>query len=137
MIILDTNVLSELMRPAPDAGVETWMARTPASQTAIAAPSLAEILHGLRRMPDGARKADKTQRFTAFAEALSIFPFDDRAAALYAVISCDREAAGRPISVFDAQIAAIARLRGASVATRDRSGFEATGVSIVDPWTNP
>lgn len=133
-VLLDTNVVSELMKPAPAPAVIAWMTRIPSEDAALAAPTVAEILYGLRRMPEGAKRSQKASAFAAFAETLTVLPFDSGAAALYAEIVARREAAGSPISVFDAQIAAIARSHSAEVATRDFGGFEQCGVTIVDPW---
>ncbi len=137
MIILDTNVLSELMRPVPAAIVIEWMAgRAPASlyTTSI---TQAEILHGLMLLPRGRRRAALEAAATAmFTEDFAgrILGFGTDAAPSYAQIASDRRGAGRPISHFDAQIAAIARATGATIATRNMADFAGCGVALVNPW---
>lgn len=137
MIILDTNVLSELMRPVPAAIVIEWMAgRAPASlyTTSI---TQAEILHGLMLLPRGRRRAALEAAATAmFTEDFAgrILGFGTDAAPSYAQIASDRRGAGRPISHFDAQIAAIARSTGATIATRNMADFAGCGVALVNPW---
>lgn len=134
MFVLDTNVVSEIVKPAPDPHVARWIAATPADVCHLAAPSVAEILFGLHVMPEGARRARIASAVTRFMERLEILPFDREAAAFYALIAAGRRSQGRPISPFDAQIAAIARAQSFSVVTRDASGFEDCGVEIIDPW---
>ncbi len=137
MIVVDTNVLSELMRPSPQPSVRQWVLGQPAADLVTTAVSMAEILYGLARLPDGQRRDDlqvaATQVFTAFAS--QILPFDAAAARHYAAIVDRRDRMGRPIDGFDAQIAAIAASRGAAVATRNLRDFEHTGVDLVDPWS--
>lgn len=135
MIIIDTNVVSEMMRPAPDSQVLAWTATTGRLHTT--AITLAEVEYGLARLPRGRRK----ERLTATAaEVLAefddvILPFDARAARRYAGIVTDREKAGRPITVADAQIAAICASHGSVLATRNTGDFADTGIAVVDPWT--
>lgn len=137
MIVLDTNVLSELMRPVPSEAVITWMASQPAPSLYTTSITQAEILHGVRLLPPGKRR----RAFEAAAEAMfreefggRILPFSSEAASPYASIAVDRRCAGRPISHFDAQIAAIARSSGARIATRNVDDFEGCGVDLVNPW---
>jgi hypothetical protein len=137
MILLDTNVLSELMKAAPNQGVVAWIAARPAATLYTTSITQAEILHGVMLLPSGKRRS----AFEAAAEAMfrddfagRILPFGSDAAPLYAQIAVARRKAGRPISHFDAQIAAIARLTGATVATRNVMDFEGCGVKVVDPW---
>ncbi len=137
MIILDTNVLSELMKPTPAAEVVDWMAARPAASLYTTSITQAEILHGLMLLPAGRRRraleAAATSMFTEdFAGRILGFGTD--AAPPYARIASDRRRGGRPISHFDAQIAAIARSTGAAVATRNPADFEGCGVTLVDPW---
>ena len=137
MQIVDTNVLSELMRPAPAGEVAAWFERQPLARLAITAVTVGEILYGLDRLPDGRRQADLTARFvTVVRRAFSdrVLAFDDAAAAACARIRGDRERAGRPIGINDAMIAGIARSRGASVATRNLADFEHCGIALLDPW---
>jgi predicted nucleic acid-binding protein len=137
MILLDTNVLSELMRPAPSSNVEEWLSAQPAAGTFISAITEAELRYGLALLPNGQRQ----KRLLAQAEAMlvedfadRILPFDSAAAAAYATIAATRRLAGRPISQADAQIAAIAASRGATIATRNVTDFADCGVAVLDPW---
>ena len=137
MILLDTNVLSELMRPAPSSIVEEWLSAQPAAGTFISAITEAELRYGLALLPNGQRQ----KRLLAQAEAMlvedfadRILPFDSAAAAAYATIAATRRLAGRPISQADAQIAAIAASRGATIATRNITDFADCGVAVLDPW---
>lgn len=137
MIVLDTNVLSELMKPAPAAKVVEWMAAQAGPTLYTTSITQAEILHGLMLLPRGRRRRALEAAATAmFAEDFGgrILGFGTEAAPRYAQIASDRQRAGRPISHFDAQIAAIARLAGAALATRNLPDFEGCGVSLVDPW---
>lgn len=137
MIILDTNVVSELIRAVPDPGVRGWVNSRPSNQVATTAITAAELYHGVARLPVGQRR----QRLAVGVSALlndalrgRIVPFDERAARRYADVISGRERAGRPIAVPDAQIAAICRELGAVLATRNMKDFEETGVELVDPW---
>ena len=134
MIILDTNVISELARPRPHQRVLDWAEGVARKGGAVASVTVAELLLGLRLMPHGTRRDELAARVTGFLGRLETLPFDRTAAEHFAGIVADRRSMGRPISLFDAQIAAIARASGASVATRDVRGFEGCGVRIVDPW---
>lgn len=137
MIILDTNVLSELLAPSPVPAVLAWLAAQPAPAVFTTAVTEAEILYGLALLPEGRRRqALEAAVRPIFAEDLAgrVLAFDSDAAKSYATIAAHRRAIGRPISQFDAQIAAIAASRGASVATRNIVGFAETGVAIVNPW---
>lgn len=137
MIVLDTNVLSELTRQAPDVGVLTWLDSLPVDRVATTAVTAAELLYGVARLPDGRRK----KGLTAAAYALinddfrgRVEPFDAQAAARYAVVVAACERLGRPVSVADAQIAAICHTRHATLATRNTKDFEDTGIELVNPW---
>lgn len=138
MIVVDTNVASELMRPAPDARVVAWVRAQDGGDLYTTAITVAEIGYGVERLPDGARKAllraTATQVFSAFVD--HVLAFDAGAAALYGAIVSARERAGAPIDGFDAQIAAICRRHGAGLATRNVRDFEQTGVEIIDPWSD-
>jgi len=137
MIILDTNVLSEMLRPAPDGNVLLWMARQAASQLFTTCVTEAEIRYGIARMPEGRKRsllAAAVDGIFGIDLAGRVLPFDSDAARAYAGIVSQRERAGRPISQFDAQIAAVARAHGAAIATRNVSDFEDCGVALVDPW---
>jgi predicted nucleic acid-binding protein len=137
MILLDTNVLSELMRPAPSAAVERWMGSQPAAGIFISAITEAELRYGLALLPEGRRRKQLVAQVEAMlAEDFAgrILPFDSPAAAAYAHIAAARRRSGRPITQADAQIAAIAASRGAAVATRDIAAFVDCGIDLIDPW---
>jgi toxin FitB len=136
LIILDTNVLSEAMKASPDPAVARWMIRERGRGLFTTAVSEAEIIYGISILPEGKRKRALV---TAAEGVLALFvgrilPFDSLAAREFAVVVADRRRLGRPINDFDAQIAAISRAHGMSLATRDTRDFEATGVQILDPW---
>ncbi|HET7313798.1 type II toxin-antitoxin system VapC family toxin [Salinisphaera sp.] len=137
MIVLDTNVLSELLRPVPEAEVVTWVAKQPRPALFTTTVSRGEILYGLRLLADGQRR----QRL--WAAALAIFDedlagrtlsFDNAAADTYAEIAAVRRESGRPISQFDAMIASVTYSRGASLATRNVRDFEGCGIDVINPW---
>ena len=135
--LLDTNVLSELLRAAPSAEVLAWFARQAPESLFVSAVTQAEMLMGARLMPDGRRKVQLQSALDAmFADDFAdrIWPFDSRAAAAYAAVVATRRTAGRPISQFDAQIAAIAFCQQAGLATRKTADFEGCGLVLVDPW---
>lgn len=139
MIVLDTNVASELMKPAPSGVVRDWVLAHRGAELCTTAITLAEIGYGVERLPAGRRK-DLLQRtardvFAAFEDF--VLPFDAQAAAHYPGIVAARARAGTPIDGFDAQIASICRARGAALATRDVKDFESTGVDLIDPWQAP
>jgi toxin FitB len=137
MIVLDTNVLSELMKPTPAAKVGKWMAAQPTPILYTTSITQAEILHGLLLLPGGRRRnALEAAATSMFAEDFAgrILGFGTDAATRYAQIASDRRRAGRPISHFDAQIAAIARSTGAALATRNLGDFEGCGLTVINPW---
>lgn len=137
MIILDTNVISELMLPRGDPGVLDWADQQPADEMFLTAMTTAELRYGLARLPDGRRKTDlaeRVQRSISEDFAGRILPFDDLAASHYAGIIVERERRGVAISMADAQIAAICRAHAATLATRNTKDFIDTGVVVVDPW---
>ncbi|MBP2310749.1 type II toxin-antitoxin system VapC family toxin [Azospirillum soli] len=137
MVILDTNVLSELMRPAPSAEVLRWVAGRPATGLFTTTITQAEILFGLALLPEGRRRGDLLAvAGQMFAEDFAgrILPFDGAAAEAFAPIAAGRRRAGRPTGTFDAQIAAIARVHGATLATRNVVDFLDCGVTVVNPW---
>ena len=137
MIILDTNVISEGMRPNPEPRVIKWLDDNTAQPLAVTAVSIAELLYGIRRLPQGRRRSSLQTAFDNFmSQGLEgrMLPFDGAAADLYSQIVIARARGGRRIEVFDAMIAAIARVSGADIATRDVSDFEECGVRVVNPW---
>ncbi|MGA8399348.1 MAG: type II toxin-antitoxin system VapC family toxin [Stellaceae bacterium] len=138
MIVLDTNVLSELMRAQPDYGVASWAAAQPREMLCTTSINKAEILYGIRTLPAGRRRSILLELAdTMFLEELHdrVLPFDATAAAEYANIVVSRRRAGRPIDAFDAQIAATAMVFGADIATRDVRGFNGCGLTVINPWT--
>jgi hypothetical protein len=137
MIILDTNVLSEAIRPVPTRRVLDWLAAQPPSALFTTTISEAEFLYGLALLPAGKRRTSLEQAARRMFEedfAQRVLPFDRAAAATFAVIAAVRRKKGRPIGDFDAQIAAIARIHGAAVATRNVDDFRDCGIEVVDPW---
>jgi predicted nucleic acid-binding protein len=138
MIVLDTNVISELMRDRPARTVLTWLDDQFASTLFITAVTEAEIWTGIAVLPLGRRRrgigAAADRAFEIFAGR--ILPFDSDAARAYATIAAERRASGRPITQADCQIAAITRCRGAQLATRNVKDFEGTGVTVINPWAD-
>ena len=137
MIILDTNVISELMRREPHPAVVAWVAAHPRATLYTTSINKAEILYGIAALPHGRRRtALAAAAITMFTEDLAdrVLPFDDGAADRYADIVAERRRAGRPIEAFDALIAASALAAGAAIATRDIAGFEGLGVTLFNPW---
>lgn len=139
MILLDTNVISECMRPAPDRRVVEWLDSQPAGTLYASAIARAEIELGIAGLPGGRRKRRLRELAAAmFSEEFSghCLPFDEAAALQYAPIVVARRRAGRPIAVEDAQIAAIAVTRGMTLATRNVADFEGVpGLTLVNPWS--
>ncbi len=139
MILLDTNVLSELMKAKPAPEVVVWIDQQPAGQLYISAITVAEILYGIARLPDGKRKtsfADLARLMFEEDFAGRILPFDTEAASRYASLAAMSEAQGRVADMADAQIAAIAALYDAPVATRNVRHFDHLGVSVINPWVD-
>ena len=137
MIILDTNVLSELLRPSPEPRVMAWVDEQPRASLFTSAVTQGEILYGIRLIPEGQRRKRLWEAAAAiFVEDFSgrVLSFDGDAANNYADIGAARRAAGRPISQFDAVIAAITRSRGAILATRNSKDFEGCDIVVVNPW---
>ena len=138
MIVLDTNVVSELMRTAPDSGVVNCVDSFPASEVFVTAVTAAELLYGVARLPDSRRRRElHTMVGGLLAEDFRdrILPFDAVAATHYAELVSARERLGRPISMADAQIAAICRNWRAVLATRNIDDFVDAGVDTMNPWT--
>jgi toxin FitB len=138
VILLDTNVVSEPMRPKPDRNVLAWLDAQAGENLYLSTVSLAELLLGIESLPPGKRRrvlaaALDEQIIALFGER--IVPFDLGAAETYARIVTRARRYGHPIAFADAQIAAIAASRQFTVATRDEAAFEAAGVPIINPWT--
>lgn len=138
MIVVDTNVASELMRPSPNAAVREWVRSRSERDLYTTSITVAEIRYGIERLPHGHRKERLQEAaeevFTAFD--VQILPFDAAATPWYAAIVSHRDSVGRPIDGFDAQIASICRVHGAVLATRNVTDFRDIGVTLVDPWNN-
>lgn len=136
MIVVDTNVVSEVMRPEPTPVVVNWIRSRAKGELYTTSITLAEIRYGIERLPEGRRKrlmqTTAEQVFASFEE--QVLPFDAAAALQYAPIASAREQAGAPIDGFDAQIASICRAYQAALATRNLKDFEHTGIDIIDPW---
>ena len=137
MIVLDTNVISELMRSQPNQSVLAWVGLQPRGSLYTTSISEAELLYGIGVMPDGRRRSGLAAAVEAlFAEDFAgrVLPFAGAAAGRYADIVALRRKAGQPIEAFDALIAATASVAGAAIATRDVGGFSGCGVSLINPW---
>jgi toxin FitB len=138
MTILDTNVLSELMKPKPSPRVVAWVAKQPAAEMFTTSITEAEIFCGIELLTRGKRREGLLAAAEAmFAEDLAgrIFEFGSEAVRVFSKIAADRRALGRPISHADAQIAAIAQTRRAKLATRNVEDFADCGLDVLDPWS--
>lgn len=140
MIVLDTNVVSEFVRPAPNTRVMSWFdaARTtPLYTTSI---TVGELYKGVAILDDGRRKTVLKATVEALVDedfAQRVLPFDEEAAKAYADIWATRRRAGRPITEADCQIAAITRIWDARLATRNTKDFEDCGIKLLNPWSDP
>ena len=137
MIILDTDVVSEIMRPAPERRVLHWFSSQAAEDLHLTSVTMAEILHGIEliagsRRRDALRAGAEKMFEGVFAD--HILTFEDRAARAFSQIASSRRRQGKPMSLIDAQIAAISRAHGATLATRNPYVFEGCGVRLVNPW---
>ena len=139
MIILDTNVVSEVIKPVCDPDVAKWFRAQDPTTLYISTITEAELLFGIECLPIGKRRANLlalVERLLRERFAGHILSFDSVAARNYARIAAVRRSSGRPIATADCQIAAIARSRSASIATRDAGGFDNCGVEVVNPWVS-
>lgn len=137
MIVLDTNVVSELMRPHPAPAVRSWFRSVPAAEQFLTAVMVAELGYGVARLPAGHRRDDLARRLDRLVNDLfarRVLPFDEAAGRRYGPAVVIRERAGRPIGTADAQIAAVALDHGAALATRNTRDFEGLGLTLIDPW---
>jgi toxin FitB len=137
MIVLDTNVLSEVLRPVPEPSVLRWLASQSRGSLFTTTITRGEVLYGIRLLTDGKRRRglwDAAQKIFSEDLADQVLSFDSDAADMYAEIAASRRTAGKPISQFDAMIVAMARSRGATLATRNVKDFEDCGVDVIDPW---
>ena len=137
MIVLDTNVVSEMMRIAPDTKVEKWLDAQVADELWLNSVVIAELMFGAARLPDGAKKRQLSKSIQGTVEqdyAGRILSFDLEAATAYAEISARCMAKGRPIDMADAQIAAICWVQDAALATQNAKHFEGLGLKLINPW---
>ena len=136
MIVVDTNVVSELMKRDPSAAVRYWALNRAAGELYTTSVTLAEILYGIERLPDGERKAHlRTTAEEVFAAFPGyVLPFDGEAARHYSSVVVSRERLGLATDAVDAQIAAICRAHHAQLATRNGKDFQGTGIRVIDPW---
>jgi predicted nucleic acid-binding protein len=136
MIVVDTNVVSELMKQSPSGVVRDWLLGQVPAELFTTSITVAEILHGIARLPEGQRKdmlrTAAMDVFTTFED--HVLAFDRDAATTYALLVHSRDQRGLPIDGFDAQIAAICSTHHATLATRNVKDFEHTGIALVDPW---
>ncbi|HEY2574758.1 MAG TPA: type II toxin-antitoxin system VapC family toxin [Streptosporangiaceae bacterium] len=136
MIVVDTNVASELMRSSPAIAVRDWAGSQAGRDLYTTAITVAEVRNGIERLEDGHRKdlmrATANDVFSAFSR--NILPFDASAAVYYSWVVSGRNRAGRPIDALDAQVAAICGAHGAALATRNTKDFDGTDIDLIDPW---
>jgi predicted nucleic acid-binding protein len=139
MILLDTNLVSELMRPAPSEAVLAWFASQEATDLYLSAVGEAELRRGAAMLPAGKRRDQLMAAIDAMITedfAGRILAFDSSAAQAFVLVFLERRAAGRPISFADGQIAATARAQGAAIATRNTADFAGCGIAVIDPWAH-
>lgn len=137
MKILDTNVVSELMREEPEMKVARWVGAQPIESLGVSVITLAEIGRGLKRLPEGRRRDALERRFSEFVEKGfrgRVFAFDESAAGRYGELAARREVAGLHVDAVDMMIAAIAKEAGAAVVTRNTGDFKSCGIELVNPW---
>ncbi len=139
MIILDTNVISELMREEPHDNVKEWVASQKLTNLSLTTIAIAEIQRGLVRLPKGKRRNILEKNFFVFitdAFGDRIFSFDEEAAYIYDDIAAKREKDGYNTDAVDLMNAAIVKLQNASIATRNIKDFEGCGIKVINPWTS-
>ena len=137
MVVIDTNIVSELMSAAPSVEVLAWVDDRPRRELFVTAVTEAEVRTGIALLPEGRRRrglAEACERAFGSLFAGRVLPFDSDAARAYAEIAAERRGIGRPIGQADGQIAAIARARGMAVATRNVRDFEDMGIDVFNPW---
>jgi predicted nucleic acid-binding protein len=140
LIVLDTNVIAELMRPRPEPKVVAWADRLAPGTAGLTSMNEAEILHGIARLPEGHRREALQQSWDTLLPALfheRVWAFDREAAHWYAEVLRQRERLGRPMTTADAVIAATTLSRGAQLATRHVADFEGIGIDLINPWQSP
>ncbi len=138
MIVLDTNVVCEAMKPQPDAAVMAWLNEQVAQTLFLSSVTLAELLFGIRALPAGRRKSlfDRTLNELLDLFQDRVLPFDTAAARRYADLAVAAGKGGRGFPTPDGYIAAVAASRGFIVASRDTSPYDAAGVAVINPWTH-
>lgn len=138
MIVLDTNILSELVRPIPAQAVQKWLLNNTGNESMVTTViTVSEIEYGLARLPDGRRRKTLEERFEALTGAyfdFAVLPFDENAARLAGRLRATREISGLHAQSADMMIAAITALAGASLATRNVKDFTNTGIDLINPW---
>ncbi len=137
MIIIDTNVISEMMKPSPLTAVLDWFNEQAAVSLYLTTITIGEIGYGIRALPDGKRRRLLTEGFEALLKAafeFRILDFDEAAARRYGDVMGNRKEMGRPLASLDGQIIAIARANGCGVATRNIRDFECSGLTIINPF---
>jgi len=136
MIVLDTNVVSEAMKPEPDPAVRAWLNEQTAETLYLTSVTLAELLFGIAALPNGKRKDLLSEALDGLMQLFRqrVLPFDTDAAGKYADLAVAARAAGRGLPVPDGYIAAIAASLGYQVASRDMAPFEAANVDVINPW---
>jgi len=134
VIVLDTNVVSELMKAAPSEAVRDWLTGVDDRFLTTIAVTVAEIEFGLRRLPAGRRRAELEARFQAFTAAIGVLPLDELAATRAGRMRADRESAGLSSHPSDMMIAGIAAAAGAALATRNVKDFAGLDLDVRDPW---
>ncbi len=136
MILLDTNVVSEAMKPAPDDAVRAWLDEQAAETLFLSSVTIAELMFGIGALPKGKRKNKLADALDGVMKIFAdrVLPFDVDAARRYADLAVKARAAGKGFPTPDGYIAAIAASKDFAVATRDASAFDAAGVEVIDPW---
>ncbi|MBQ6656056.1 MAG: type II toxin-antitoxin system VapC family toxin [Ottowia sp.] len=136
MIALDTNVLSEFTHEVPNPRVAAWLNRQPMHTLYVPSVVMGELLHGVAILPEGKRKESLSRTVEEWLQKFEgrILPLDGGAARCYAVLAAKARSAGQPMGQNDAYIAAIAKVRGFAIATRDVRPFQAAGLEVINPW---
>lgn len=137
MIVLDTNVVSEIMRPRPEPAVLAWFDAQGPGELWLTAVGAAELMFGIARLEDGARKQQLARTVTMMFEtdfSGQVLPFDLAAASVYAQLVAQRERMGQPVAMADAQIASVCLAHGAILATRNTKHFDGLGLTVINPW---
>lgn len=134
MIVLDTNVISELMKPAPDPAVRDWLMALVDTPLATTAVTVAEIEYGLRRLPDGRRRTELYARVETLIDALVVLPLDELSGRESGLLRALREAAGWSTAPSDMMIAGVTAVAGAALATRNVRDFRGLPIEVINPW---